>query len=366
MHRSAYAAARAAKAARHQQASVSRALLVVDNRPLQQAAWRELLAARKRLAKATADLHRHENTDDPAFIAWTAASFPAQLTELRELTAAAAAKQRIVFTVEDESFATGRSPAEIWWSIKNPAPDLFPEDAPPPDADPSDADSGTSPAADAASDPRDAFEKLLDDFLTEHGVDPDAPEADEFRQSFGGGLDFGSRQGPASAGEPTREIYRRLVQHLHPDRGGEWTPQRARLWHEVQRAWAARDHDWLSRLEVEWEAAAEILGPASPVGRLHTALREIEAARRDADRKVRVYRKVPSWRFTLLVPHKRAVLAARTEQELLGELERLRAVLAGFEETIAWWEDSYPPRRKSRGRRRSRRAPPALWNAPWD
>ena len=60
----------------------------------------------------------------------------------------------------------------------------------------------------------------------------------------------------------------RVVHHLHPDRGGEWTPARERLWHEVQAAWAARDADWLARLETDWESAHATLQPDSPLSHL--------------------------------------------------------------------------------------------------
>ncbi len=329
--------------------------MVVDNRPLQQAAWKQLLAARKRLTKATADLHRHENVDEPAFCAWTAATFPTLLTELRELATAVAEKSRLIHSVEDEAFASRSSPARIWARRQNPPPDDNPEPtAPPPTSgrptagawDPFDDPDpfGQAPEGDAE---RDSFEQDMAAFFAAHGIDPDSPEAAQFRETLGGFLGApSSRRGP----EPAREIYRRLVQHLHPDRGGEWTPQRARLWHDVQQAWAERDVDWLSRLEVEWETAAEIIGPTSTVGRLVAALAELDAARRDADRRVRHYRKIPSWRFSLLA-HQRAKLATRVEGELLAEIDRQRFVLDDLEATIAFWERSAQPRKKRRGRR---------------
>ena len=307
--RSAFAAARAAQAADRRRPLGSRALLVVDNRPLQQAAWQQLLAARKRLAKATADLHRHENVDEPAFLAWTATTFPTLLTELRELAAQFAEKDRLIASVEDEAFCTGRSPAEVWFRRKNPPADSAAESAasappPPRAATPWDDLFGPGqPDKGAAQEPFGSaeYEKLMEEFFAEHGIDPDDPAAAGFRENIGGCLGFGSPTRPsAAAADPAREIYRRLVQQLHPDRGGEWTPARARLWHEVQRAWAARDLDWLSRLEVEWETAAEVIGPASPVGRLLAALREIAHARRDAARRVRAYRSHPAWRFQAL------------------------------------------------------------------
>lgn len=330
--------------------------MVVDNRPLQLAAWKQLATARKRLAKATADLHRYENVDEPAFRAWTATAHPELLTELRELGAKFAEKEHLVSSVEREAYATGRQPHRVWHSRQNP---------PPAGATPAHEKTASDPWTDdigGASGPGDEdpfgraeYEKLMEEFFAEHGIHADDPRADEFRSSIGGFLGFGPSKPSPAAGDPAREIYRRLVQHLHPDRGGEWTPARARLWHEVQQAWDARDLDWLSRLEVEWEAATELLGPASPVGRLLQALREIDAARRDSDRRIRAYRHSPAWRFSLLAaPGVR--LHQRLESELREEMNRLLYGLAELERTIASWERALQPRRPRR--RRGQVAPP--------
>lgn len=330
--------------------------MLVDNRPLQLAAWKKLLAARKRLTKATADLHRHENVDEPAFLSWSARAHPELLTELRELAAQFAEKERLVASVEREAFATGRRPERVWHARQNPPPAGA---TPPPERATADNpwDDPFGPGAESSADAQAPFrsaeyEKFMEEFFAEHGISPDDPAAAGFRESIGGFLGFGPARTPTNPADPAREIYRRLVQNLHPDRGGEWTPARARLWHEVQQAWDARDLDWLSRLEVEWEAATELLGPASPVGRLLQAVREIEAARRDSDRRIRRYRQTPAWRFTLL-PAPGAALLRRLEQELLVEIERLRFGLEDLEVIIADWERAMQPRRARRRRGRT-------------
>jgi hypothetical protein len=129
------------------------------------------------------------------------------------------------------------------------------------------------------------------------------------------------------------------VQRLHPDRGGEWTTGRKRLWHEVQQAWAAGDSDWLARLEVEWETAHDVLSPTSPLSRLRRAIEELLGARRDTERKLRQYRTSPPWRFTL-APKKRADLQRRTEMNFRHDIEMLQRQLAYLDTTIAAWEDS--------------------------
>lgn len=331
--------------------------MLVDNRPLQLAAWKKLLAARKRLTKATADLHRHENVDEPAFRSWTATAYPELLTELRELAAKYAEKERLVSSVESEAYATGRRPERVWHARQNPPPA---GSTPPPEnaaADDPWDDVPFGPGAGPSANPQDPFgqaeyEKLMEEFFAENGISPDDPAAADFRKHIGGVFGFAPSKSKSAAGDPARDIYRRLVQHLHPDRGGEWTPARARLWHEVQQAWDARDLDWLSRLEVEWEAATELLGSASPVGRLLQALREIDGARRDSDRRIRNYKHSPAWRFSLL-PTRSAALLRRLREELQDEIRRLHYGLAELERVIAHWERAMQPRRARRRRGRT-------------
>jgi hypothetical protein len=135
---------------------------------------------------------------------------------------------------------------------------------------------------------------------------------------------------PTPDNPDARDIYRRLVQHLHPDRGGEWTPAREHLWHEVQQAWAARDADWLARLEIEWDTANDQIGPDSSLSRLRRAIAELDAARRDTERKLR--------------PH----LHRRLNSELHEDLAALQRHLAYLNATIAAWESPPPSKRHPR------------------
>jgi hypothetical protein len=144
-----------------------------------------------------------------------------------------------------------------------------------------------------------------------------------------------------------RDLYRRLVQHLHPDRGGDWNATRQQLWHEVQQAWAAGDADWLARLEAEWESANEVLGPTSPVSRLRRAIAEFVAARRDLERKLREYRRSQEWRFTLS-EKKRPILHARTYANFRHDVHVLQEQLNHLNRTIAAWEKQAPSKSKPR------------------
>jgi hypothetical protein len=302
-------------------------LLVIDNAPFQREAWAEFHSAQKRLEKAARDLHRHEEVDQPAYDRWLHQTFPTLISQVRQMHEEVFNKGQQVQAVQMMASLTGRSHKRLWREfleadgnpeefMRQGANDFFggPEE----------------PGDDFDSAEEDDAEKLLEDETG--GSRRSRAEAEP---DFEGRR--GSAPGPKHALRAAKEVYRRLVQRLHPDRGGEWTEARKRLWHEVQAAWANGDVDWLVRLEVEWESANEVLGPASPIGRLRQAIAEFEAARRDTERKLRGYRRSPPWRFTLS-EKKRETLRRKTEDDLRNDLEYLQQQLAYFNTTIAAWE----------------------------
>jgi hypothetical protein len=288
-------------------------------------------------------LHRHEEIDEPAFRAWLGATFPTLVTAARELALQIVAKERLVDEVSQEAYFSNRSAAAVWreWQENGGQPP-----PPPPGREGSD----TREAGDSTSKggPEEEMDEEWKRFFEEEEIDEEDPVAGAFRD-MARGL-FGAKAKSPTVTSDARATYRRLVQQLHPDRGGEWTPARARLWEHVQEAWNAGDADWLARLEAEWEAGTDLLGPTSAVGRLRAALKEIDAARRDADRKVRVYRKAHAWRFSLqAVP---TALHVRMERILRADCEMLREQLADLEMIVTNWERAARRKRvKPRGQR---------------
>ena len=292
--------------------------MVIDHQRLQGAAWAEFHTARKRLDKTTRDLHRHEEIDVPAYDSWLHRTFPLLVTILRELHADVAAKTRKVQAVHAQAAYAGGSLKRLWRQQKE----------------------------------REANPKFPDD---QHESGFDDEDGSTGRRHEAHPEDFGRAPRPTPS-LSARAIYRRLVQRLHPDRGGEWTPTRQRLWHEVQQAWAKADVDWLSRLEVDWETANEIVGPNSPLSRLRRAIEELHAARRDTERKLSEYRCSLEWRFTRNEKN-RALLHRRTESNFEHELNFFQRQLTHLNATIAAWEedwtraDSRPKSRQNRSRR---------------
>lgn len=322
------------------------ALLVIDNRPLQSAAWAELLRARKRLEKASKEIHRHEEKDEPGFRAWLTGTFSTLVSAVRDLAQQVESKGRLVQIVQSEAYFTGRSPASVWRAMQNrtTAPESH-SDEPENGGKPPPWEGG--PQMPDEEELEDEMKRLFE----REGIDEDDPFAGIFRETTRSLFGLGAAESAEVA--DARAIYRRLVQQLHPDRGGEWTPARARLWDQVQQAWQDSDADWLARLEAEWEASTDVLGPTSALGRLRAACRELDHARRDAERRIRLYRKHPAWRFSLITPS--GALHNKMERQLRQDEENLREQLDEIESAIAQWEN--PRKRK----RRARTAGATVW-----
>ena len=308
-------------------AAPSRALLVIDHVRLQGAAWAEFHVASKRLDRTAGELHRHEEIDVPAYTAWLHRTFPLQVTGLRELRDEVETKERQMKIAQTIASRTGASLKRVWREQKIFAANAAAgRERPPPDDEPEES----------------------------------ADEAGDWRRTEARREDFTAAPARTIG---ARDIYRRLVQHLHPDRGGPWTVSRQRLWHEVQQAWAAGDGDWLARLEVEWDTAHEAVGPNSPLSRLRAAIEEVHAARRDLEAKLGIYRAALPWRFSKNEA-KRAALEVRVEADLVREFKALRRQLHFLDTTIAAWEEDWTRAdtkvRSSRGPRRTYRRPATI------
>jgi hypothetical protein len=81
------------------------------------------------------------------------------------------------------------------------------------------------------------------------------------------------------------------------------------------------------------------------------AIAELNAARRDTERKLRDYRKLPAWRFSL-AENKRPQLLRKIEADLRYDVAQLKRHLDYLNQTIAAWEapSSTPHRRRPKNR----------------
>ncbi len=316
--------------------SQDRRLLVINNGRLRETALNELKQVRQQLAELSTEITRHEQVDIPSYHEWVHRTFPQLLTELRLLSEEVMTKEREVREVEFLSLVTGKSAHKLWKdrhrtrSRGAPSPDDTEDEDAFRDSD-SESDFDGAKAKDREFD---------DDEESTFGYDPTASRR--------------AQTTPPLAPE-IKDVYRRLVQKLHPDRGGPWTPERERLWHQAQEAWVERDLDRLLSLEVQWSSDAEPLNAQASIGRLRRAIQELTSTRINVDRQLRRYRESPEWRFTL-TPKKRPSLTRKLRASLEEDCETLRDTLDTLNLIIARWEKSGTQRQR---RRRAREENPS-------
>lgn len=291
------------------------ALMLVDDQPLRDEVWQTFQELRRRLEEATRELHQHEEVDVPAFEAWKHRTFPLHLTALRELEREVLTKAQRVQEAQARAAHTGRSVKRVWQEVQ--------------DAHGTSAANQTRPADDEEENTSRRRQARLEDFFPEPAPTPT---------------------------RAARDIFRRLVQRLHPDHGGEWTSARQKLWHQVQAAWDAGDVDCLARLEVEWEAAHDVLGPHSPLSRLREAVEELHAAERDLEHRFDTYHGSPAWRFTQAEADRKK-LERRVETQLGRDYRALRAQLRDLNAKIELWEEDWTRPRSRERRPRTEPAP---------
>ena len=315
-------------------------LLPVDNRPLQQEAWRVYTAARKRLERVQAEVKRFEEEDVPAFRRWLYSTFPTLVSNIREAALQLVTKETLIEDVRREARLTGSTAAAVWERRKKGKPA---------EADAEEAADKTANQADWDEDESEDDE--WDDFMRSHGLDPDADDTSAMGEVPSGRGSKAERETQEAA--DIKQLYRQLVQRLHPDNGGDWTPRRAELWHQVQQAWADRDEHRLRRLSEQVEGNDE-LTPSSPVGTLKQAAKRAARARWGAEHSLKAYKMRREWRFATREPSDAD--RRRQQQELEYELARLRSEVATADETLRRWDELitiHVPRGMARSRRRA-------------
>jgi len=155
------------------------------------------------------------------------------------------------------------------------------------------------------------------------GMFGDLGSAGEFWEENEAGLPLNRRnKGPRE--QEFRSLYRKLCRALHPDVAGEATPERHRLWLEVQDAHETRDLERLEALHAAWEMKSDPQGKHSTCARIIAATKECMAGLRSLQRDLRAAKKQMSWRFAALDDTERARRAERVIHEMRRKARDLK------------------------------------------
>lgn len=178
--------------------------------------------------------------------------------------------------------------------------------------------------------------------------DDDFEEMDYF--SSGGP---GQRTQRARSGDGLRAVYRRLCQLLHPDVGGEMTPGRADLWHQVQEAYAAGDAVRLDTLLARVEQADGREIRPRTIAELLDLKRHYERSRQQLRVLLRSAQRHPAWKFRQMKAAALERLARRARAELQADMTFLRRQIQSLRRAVE-------PRPSSPKSRRTRSEPPSF------
>ncbi len=303
---------------------VSRALVKLDAAPIRKKLRQQYDRAQADLRKKQAVLERYQQHDVPLFQQWVHATFGALLSQIREqqqllhrlrqewleITDAAKAWQCATWEAAARLKA-GEKPPEPWELDQDDDP-LDPDDphAAHPDAAPSDP---TRPDFDEMDEADDAdvdemlgfFVRTLlgDEAANELGI----PPARATRQS---------REDPH-----TRRLYREIVRRLHPDRHGEMSAAHAAIWHEAQRAYAARDRSTLEILQQRLNIESGKDLATDSVSLLSKMIRHVRLSIRRLTQEIKRCRRDIAWDFSRLENHN--ALRHQMECELRWEAEQV-------------------------------------------
>jgi hypothetical protein len=189
------------------------------------------------------------------------------------------------------------------------------------------------------------------------GIDPDDLSEREYRRMFG---EFSrwreGRAGGASSKPPAgrtmketlvrvKELYRVLVRRLHPDSGGSHADaNRARLWHDLQDAYAAQD---VERMEVLLAMTDFHQGKDA----MHTSLyhlrkvaREMARTVRELQKRLREARESKAWIFWNAKD--RAKAGAQLRSQVESRIRDAKKHLAILEREVSAWQAEAKPRKK--------------------
>ena len=281
------AATKTKKRAPAVQRSSCRALVPLDTDTIRKAEFKKLERGKAAYAKAEAQLAHFEQHEQKAYSRWIHDECGSMLEDLNRLgNEARLAMRRIDLTLELMAFYRSRTSqacaeaAECYFAGEGEIPAGFEEFfQPPPDPFASDED----PENGFGEECEEAFEKGFDEFLR-----------DLLGESGFGSLVEAPRE---NLKRDVKELYRKIVRCLHPDRDADTNPRRLALWHEAQQAYKHHDLATLERILSD----CELLEPASariaPVSSIRSGIEQFKRGLRTLRSRIRIAKREPEWGF---------------------------------------------------------------------
>ncbi len=305
--------------------------MLIDSAPVRRKARRAYEKVLSDLDLAKAEAERFEKEDKPEFAKWMSANFGALLTEIRGLQERLFHAQELVNEVQQEFFyGDYRSIHKAFQAVMHRRD--HPEEA----AEEKAKQEGESEKAEFEGDFENSFGKMEEEFWEKMGVDPEE-------------LKRGRKTVPPKENGRLKDIYRKLVRLLHPDKGAKQTAKEIEWWHQVQEAYEVGNLEQLELIltlvEMEDKGTKDV--SISVLGQL-TA--EFKRSLNALKRKIAAFKKDVAWNFSRLSDM--STLLVRMRSNIEGERVVIKALLEKYERQVQVWESAAAaPRKRVRVRR---------------
>jgi hypothetical protein len=165
---------------------------------------------------------------------------------------------------------------------------------------------------------------------------------EEFWERIGGNPDDlrpGREKLPKGQGNRLKDLYRKLVRLLHPDKGAKRTAKEIEWWHQTQDAYETGNVEQLELIltlvEVEHKGAKD-----ASVSVLSQLTFEFKKSLKALRRKIGAFRRDVAWNFSQMTDF--SALLVRTRSKLQGERNQILWLLQKYEEQIKGWETARP------------------------
>lgn len=301
-------------------------LVLIDSKGIRQKARRDYEKVLRDIEKAKAESARFENEDKPGFSKWLHANFGATLTQLRELQSRLDAAHTLVTSVQQEFFyGNYRSISQAYKVVINRRahPEEM-EEEPEPEPGP---ESGEHDEGDEEPTFNERARGFFDQFQE---------RVEEMQRAT-------RAAAQDKAGNRLKDLYRRLVRRLHPDKGHKLTAQQMEWWHQTQEAYQKGDLEQLESiltlLEVEERGTKE-----TSVSLLARLTANFKKTLRRIKQQLAECRQDLAWNFSRLTDLK--PLFERTRTMLESERDDLLHLLRKYEAEIKRWQQAADRPRK--------------------
>ncbi len=289
---------------------------MLDGAPIRRKARREYEKVLRELDQAKAEAERFESQDKPQFSKWISANFGALLTELRELQEKLYHTQELVNEVQQE-FYYGN-----YRSIHNAYKKVMRRRNAPDEISAEEKAAAEAEEAELRRDFEEIFNEAAQEFWEKMGVNPEEPAAPR----------KGTKPRPASR---LKELYRRLVRLLHPDKGARRTPREIEWWHQTQAAYQSQNVEQLelilTLIEIEQRGSTD-----ASVSVLAQLTLEFKKSLKALKRQLSGFKQDVAWNFSQLVDF--SGLMRRTRIQLESERDHILWLLQKYERQIATWQ----------------------------